>query len=132
MRPKAGSPCLQAPAGAPRVHVRAQAGAARCQGHSSVRYVRWSKRWHCPSEWSTPVYASVWHPGATEHVKSQQQQHRWRCLLSVAALPGLKALSDSASSLTDVDVTEGSSGGNGGAPGDGSGPGAGGDGPSGK
>ena len=131
MRPKAGSQCLQAPAGAPRVHVRAQAGAARCQGHNSVRYVRWSKRWRCPSEWSTPVCASVWHPGATEHVKSQQQQHRWRCLLSVAALPGLKALSDSASSLTDVDVTEGGSGGNGRAPGDGSGPGAGGDGSSG-
>ena len=131
MRSKPGSPCHQAPAGAPRVHVRAQAGAARSQGHILLRYVRWSKRWQSPSEWSTPACASVWHPGATEHVKSQQQQYGWRCLLSVAALPGLKALSDSASSLADVDVTEGGSGSNGGAPGDGSGPGAGGDGPSG-
>ena len=132
MRPKPESPCLQASAGAPRVHVRAQAGADRCQGHISVQYVRCSKRWQSPSVWSTSICASIWHPGANEYVKSQQQQHGWRCLLGVAALPGLKALSDSASSLTDVDVTEGGSGGNGGAPGDGSGPGAGGDGPSGR
>ena len=128
---KPGSPCLEASAGAPRVHVRAQARAARCQGDTSVRYVGWAKRWQTPSEWSTPLCASVWQPGAVEHVKSQQQQHRWRCLLSVAAVPGLKTLLDSASSVKDVDVTEGGSGGNGGAPGDGIGPGAGGSGPSG-
>lgn len=69
-------------------------------------------------------------PGSHPHVTLHQKHQQWRCLLSLAAAPGLKAAADSASSISNLFTTE-SFGGNGGASGNGSGPWGSGDGSSG-
>ena len=68
-------------------------------------------------------------PGSHFHVEIQRHQ-QWRCLLSLAAAPGLKAAADSASGVSELYTTD-SFGGNGGASGSGGGPWGNGDGSSG-
>ena len=65
-------------------------------------------------------------PGSQSHERHQ----KWQCLLSLAAVPGLKAAAGSAGSISELYIPD-SSGSNGGASGNGSGPWGNGDGSSG-
>lgn len=69
-------------------------------------------------------------PGSQSYVKDHQRHQKWRCLLSLAAVPGLKAAAGSANSISELHTSD-SFGSNGGASGNGSGPWGNGDGSSG-
>lgn len=75
-----------------------------------------------PVEGTGRYYAALWrqHPssestGTPRLTGRDQRRQRWRGLLGLAAVPGLKAVSDSANSIQDNYVAESGSGGNGGA-----------------
>ena len=122
---------FQAPAGRTpllELSFKSASSYARCSANIHGRFVEGIRR--CQVSLRRREHPSG-APGSHPLTKQNGRDQAWRSLLSLAAVPGLKAAADSASSIVDLYTTDSSSGGNGGASGNGSGPWGNGDGYSG-
>jgi len=119
---------FQAPAGRTpllELSFKSASSYARCSANIHVSFADGIRR--CQVLLGRREHPSGCHPLTRQNGRDQA----WRSLLSLAAVPGLKAAADSASSIVDLYTADSSSGGNGGASGNGSGPWGNGDGYSG-
>lgn len=109
-----------------------QVGNTTCRAHSISRLGKVSGRCLVARGGTLAAWAAARRPAAYKVPQPEQRKHAWGHLLSLAAMPGLKVASDSASGFHELHSTDNGLGGSGGASGNGSGPWGDGDGFSGK